>query len=72
MTLNTLCTGSPFQTIGGADSETRDTTIKSDVWNFGTEAWCNLEGRYVSLFADLTDAKGSWDVSVCSLGIMGT
>ena len=26
------------------------------MWNYGVEAWCNLEGRYVTIVANLTRA----------------
>ena len=41
-------------------------------WNYGVEVWCNLEGRYVTLVADLANLKGtSYEQSLCSFGIMG-
>ena len=27
-------------------------------WNYGTEIWCNLEGRYVIMVSDLTHLSG--------------
>ena len=25
----------------------------TDMWNYGKEVWCNLEGRYMHIVADL-------------------
>ena len=49
---------------------------KGMVWPFGKENWCNLEGRYVHLVADMSryvaSASNSDTVSVCSIGVYGT
>ena len=29
-----------------------------DIWNFGKEVWCNLEGRYMHIVADLAHLAG--------------
>ena len=45
------------------------------VWNYGKESWCNLEGRYIHIVADLsayTDLLNAADMGICNLGIMGT
>ena len=46
------------------------------VWPFGKENWCNLEGRYLFMVADMSQhvssAADSDKVSVCSLGVYGT
>ena len=48
------------------------------VWPFGKETWCNLEGRYLHLVADLskevTENPIPWDqmISICQLGVFGT
>ena len=43
------------------------------VWPFGKENWCNLEGRYLFMVADMSQqvssAADSDKVSVCSLGV---
>ena len=47
----------------------------SDVqmWNYGAEIWCNLEGQYTTIVADLTDLSGqAYEMSICNLGVMGT
>ena len=39
------------------------------------EAWCNLEGQYLSIISDLNDVMaeyGQYEMSLCSVGIMGT
>ena len=41
-------------------------------WNFGVEAWCNMEGQYVHIVSDLTHLVGSYEMTICSLGIMGS
>ena len=46
-----------------------------DVWNYGKESWCNLEGRYIHIVADLsgyTAIPNAADMGICNLGIMGT
>ena len=29
-------------------------TTFNDIWNFGKEVWCNLEGRYMHIVSDVT------------------
>ena len=51
-----------------------DTSITSnDIWNYGKEIWCNLEGRYMHIVADLSHLAGQgYEMQLCSVGIMGT
>ena len=52
------------------------------LWPFGGEHWCNLEGKNLHLVVDLShhhlqddDAerqKDQFEISVCSLGVIGT
>ena len=46
------------------------------VWPFGKENWCNLEGRYLHMVADMSQqiasAENSDTVTVCSVGVFGT
>ena len=43
------------------------------VWNYGRETWCNLEGRYMHIVADLSHLEGhSYNMELCTVGIMGT
>ena len=41
-------------------------------WNYGAEIWCNMEGQYTTIVADLSILSTAYEMSVCSLGIMGT
>ena len=42
------------------------------MWNYGVEAWCNLEGQYVTIVADVAHlSTASYEMTICSLGIMG-
>ena len=44
-----------------------------DIWNTGKEIWCNLEGRYMHIIADLAHLAGQdYSMEICSVGIMGT
>ena len=43
-----------------------------DVWTYGIEVWCNLEGQYVHIVADLSHLVPPYTMSLCSVGIMGT
>ena len=43
------------------------------VWNYGIEIFCNKEGRYTHIVADLSHLTGqTYSMSICALGIMGT
>ena len=56
-----------------AEADIYDTRNSGMVWNYGTEIFCSQTGRFVHIIADLRHlAKKSYDVSLCSLGIMGT
>ena len=33
-------------------------STKNNVWNYGKEVWCNLEGRYMHIVADLAQYAG--------------
>ena len=47
-------------------------TKSGKLWRYGFEAWCNLEGQYLHIVADLRELKGrAYEMSICSLGIMG-
>ena len=43
-----------------------------DWWNYGRENWCNLEGQYTTIVADLSGLVGAYEMSICSVGIFGT
>ena len=34
-------------------------------WAYGKEVWCNLEGRYMHVIADLSHLTGSYTMSLC-------
>ena len=55
----------------GSDGWYWDVRLGSDVWTYGIEVWCNLEGQYVHIVADLSHLGGSYTMSLCSVGIMG-
>ena len=49
--------------------------IPGYVWNYGKEVPCNLLGQYVHLVAyldHLIPTYGSYEMSICNYGIMGT
>ena len=56
------------------DERTTGGGTPASVWIYGKEVWCNLEGQYVHIVADLshlTPTYGSYKMSLCSVGIMG-
>ena len=55
------------RTINGDNSA----RTPASVWTYGIEVWCNLEGQYVHIVADLSHLSGSYTMSLCSVGIMG-
>ena len=44
--------------------------VSGNLWNYGAEIWCNLEGQYVTMVADLAHLS-TYEMSICSLGVMG-
>ena len=45
------------------------------VWPYGAENWCNLEGTYLHIVADLShlmSSIGSINQSICTVGVFGT
>ena len=54
-------------------SYTSSGVTHNDVWKHGKEVWCNLEGRYMHIIADLNHLAGdAYVMELCSVGIMGT
>ena len=51
---NAACPGGPFMKVDESSSYNNDHHSWDRMWNYGSEIWCNLEGQYVSLVADLT------------------
>ena len=44
----------------------------TDLWNYGIEKWCNMEGQYMTVVADLAHLRGqTYEMSICSIGVMG-
>ena len=77
---NQRCPGGPFmKTDAGSDGWYWDERIRpienprnpGYVWTYGKEAWCNLEGQYVHIVADLSHLEDPYLMSLCSVGIMG-
>ena len=74
---NEKCSGGPFLKIDEdssyvydkrADLYAQDNFDKGRgyVWPYGAEIWCNLEGSYVHLVADLSHLGGTaYEMSLC-------
>ena len=78
---NEKCPGWPYMTTADSDSWYNDERTCDDsgcsrhpgnVWTYGTEVWCNIAGQYVHIVADLRHLLGTYTMSLCSIGIMGT
>ena len=41
-------------------------------WKYGKEIWCNMQGQYTTIVADLSELAGDYEMSLCNVGIMGT
>ena len=42
-----------------------------DVWRYGTERACRLDGQYVTIVADFSGEAGSYEKALCALGVFG-
>ena len=52
---------------------TKNSITYNNIWNYGKEVWCNLEGRYMHIVADMNHLAGQgYTMALCSVGIMGT
>ena len=52
---------------------TENGSTHNGIWNYGKEVWCNLEGRYIHIVADLRHLEGQdYNMELCSVGVMGT
>ena len=49
-----------------------DTFTDASFWNYGKEIWCNKQGRYTTIVADLTQLVAPYQMSLCNVAIMGT
>ena len=61
---------SNYSTVSYVDDAIPHDNVK--VWNYGRENWCNLQGRYTTIVADLSDLSGNYEMSLCNVAIMGT
>ena len=60
---NAKCSGGPFLVC--------DNCIRSwSLWPGGFEAWCGMEGKYVSVVRDSSAASVDTNVNICTLGII--
>ena len=78
-TKNAECAGGPYLVYEDPNSYVQvdytsgAETGSGDMWKFGAEVWCNNQGRYTTIVADLKRLAGrSYEMSLCHLGIMGT
>ena len=39
---------------------------------YGKQAWCNLEGRYIHIVANLTHLSGPYEMTICTFAVFGT
>ena len=76
---NTKCAGGPFmKTDDNSNFQTvsythnGQTYSNQKVWKYGREHWCNLQGRYMTIVADLSHLTGAYEMSLCNVAIMGT
>ena len=52
--MNTECQGGPFLTLNAdSDGWYYDLQLRADGWKYGKEIWCNLQGRYTYIIAEL-------------------
>ena len=75
-TKNTNCAGGPFgdksQTNCCVDDNISNFGSTTPLWKYGGEHWCNLQGRYVTLYRDFSDWSGAaFDLTICNFNIYG-
>ena len=79
--LNTKCDGGPFQDFNNPKesqvNEYSGSDVISSVWPYGKEDWCNLEGRYLHIVANLNHLMDTYPydeyaMSLCQIGVYGT
>ena len=74
---NYKCPGGPHMKLDDPNSFTTVTDIANgsgtiQMWNYGKEIWCNHQGRYMHIVADVKDSDPNWYVmSLCNIGIIG-
>ena len=74
---NAKCEGGPFMKVDDIKNYTYQSWIADSPgsgyqWNHGKEVWCNKQGQYVHIVADLSSYGNDYTLSICALGIMGT
>ena len=73
--LNNGSPGPPYMKLNPVDYTSywyvEGDNVPDFLWNYGAEVYCNLEGQYVTIEADLTGLSAPYEMSICSLGIMG-
>ena len=42
------------------------------MWRYGKEAWCNLEGRYIHIVANLKHLVAPYEMTICTFAVFGT
>ena len=70
---NQKCAGGPHMMTTDPNSYVEASPARTHpMWKYGKELWCNLEGQYMTIVADLSHRTGTvYEQSICSLGIMG-
>ena len=60
---NSKCAGGPFMVLDDytnsyTDGEYTAESVSGSFWNYGAEVWCNTEGQFVTIHADLSHYNG--------------
>ena len=42
-----------------------------NMWKYGKEIWCNKQGRYITIVADMSSVSGAYKISICNIGVFG-
>ena len=74
---NRLCPGGPYLDISDPNNYKDDPKTGNSgnlkPWVYGAETWCNLEGRYTHIIADVAHQSGDiFTQAICSLAILGS
>ena len=67
---NTPCPGGPFAYPITSDYGQFSSHGKGTEWVNGAEAWCNLEGKYVSFVREATAQPVLDEIILCSFGVI--
>jgi len=83
---NPKCAGGPYMQTSDSKSFVFVTytysgspTVSGDMWKFGREIWCNMQGQYMTIVADLNHLAGhtsaqapnGYVMGLCNLAIFG-